>query len=370
VSPRLAALVGLLLAAAGVPAARAEPAGPPPPPVALEVSVVGTPDDLRIVRELLERRLPSAGRTTWSRADSLDPADVLRAQGPGVIRCWIDLRDPRRARLAFAAWSGERFLVRDVDLHGKLDPLDRAALAEVLDSSLEALVENERAGLTRREAEALLAPQAAAPPLAPAGPMVVPAAAPRSPLLDAPAPVRERTHVEAGAFYAMQALADRWPAAHGPGVSLALAGELPRELGHPRWFAAGWLSAQYRLPVSASGAEAGVGLDGFALRAGGDVGGERFGARLGAGVDLVHVTPEVADPAVTSAASRWTAGFALTAALRGQLYRFRGLRVVGSLLVDVVPTAVDYGVSAGGTLVPTFSPWRLRPGIGLEATLR
>jgi hypothetical protein len=368
---RLRPLLGLSLAAAvAFPVALAQ-AAHASPPIALDVSVVGTPDDLRIVRDLLEQRLPPAGRTTWSRSDTLALEEVLRPQAPGVVRCWIDLRDRRRARLAFAAWSGARFMVRDVELPGGLDALDRAALAEVLDSSLEALVENERAGLSRSEAEALLARQASGPPGPPGPPAApVPPVRAKSPLLDAPAPVREATHFEVGVFYAVQALTAGWPLAHGPGLALALATELDRPLGQRRWFAAAWLTAQYRLPVTASGPEAGVTLEGPSARAGFELGARRLRARLGAGLDLVHASPVVVDPAVVAAAARWSTSFVLAAALRAELYRVRGLRVHASLLVDLVPTAVDYAVDANGTLAPAFSPWRVRPGLALELAFR
>jgi hypothetical protein len=76
------------------------------------------------------------------------------------------------------------------------------------------------------------------------------------------------------------------------------------------------------------------------------------------------------DPAVVAAAARWSTSFVLAAALRAELYRVRGLRVHASLLVDLVPTAVDYAVDANGTLAPAFSPWRVRPGLALELAFR
>jgi hypothetical protein len=191
-----------------------------------------------------------------------------------------------------------------------------------------------------------------------------------SPLADAPAPVREATHLELGVFYAAQALTAGWPLAHGPGLALALATELDRELGQRRWFAAAWVTAQYRLPVTASGPEAGVSLEGPSARAGLGLGARRLRARLGAGLDLVHVAPVVVDPAVTATAPRWSTSLVLGAALRAELHRARGLRFQASLLVDLLPRAVDYAVDANGSLAPVFSPWRVRPGLALELAFR
>jgi hypothetical protein len=226
--------MGVLLAAGD---ARAQPG--PDANRSIDLTVVGGADDLERVRVLLDRRLSSAGPTAWSRADRFDPADVLGPPSDGAVRCWIDLRDRRRARLYFAAGSGQRFLVRDVELSGNFDELDRAALAEVIELSIEALFENERAGLSRGEAEALLARRAAPPAAAPAP------APRRSPLKDAPAPIGlQHTRVELGVFYAAQAQAAGLPVAHGPGLSVALSTELERDLEERRRFVAGWLTGQ------------------------------------------------------------------------------------------------------------------------------
>ena len=280
------------------------------------------------------------------------------------MRCWIDLRDRRRARLYFAARSGQRFLVRDVELSGNFDELDRAALAEVLELSIEALFENERAGLSRGEAEALLVRRAAAAASAPPSPPA------RSPLKDAPAPIGlQPTRAELGVFYLAQAQAAGLPVAQGPGLSVALSAELDHELGERSRFVAGWLTGQVRLPESVHGAQAAVRLDAVAVRAGLEVGVRRLRVRLGAGADFVHVSPEAVDPSVALAAAHWSTSLALSGAVRAGLYRGRGFRLWGSLLADLLPTGVDYGVDDGGSLAPVFSPWRVRPGLAVDLTI-
>jgi hypothetical protein len=332
-------------------------------PADVSIVVVGGLEDLERMRDLLDRRLSATRKTAWSRADLLAPADVLGAAPPtGGLRCWLDLRDRRRARMVFAARSGERFLVRDVELSGNFDELDRAALAEVVELSIEALFENDRAGLSRGEAEALLARRAAPPPPSPA-------ASGRSPLADAPAAVRQVTHYELGVFYAAQAQAAGLPVIQGPGLSLARSSELERDSAARRRFVAGWLTGQYRLPETVRGTVAAVRLDAVAARAGLEVGRRQLRARLGAGVDLVHVSPEAVAPSVALSAPHWSYGFALAGSVRLALYAGHGLRLWGSLLVDLLPTAVDYGVDVGGTVTPVFSPWRARPGLAFDVTV-
>ena len=189
-----------LCAALGTTVARPARAEDPAP--AVDVTVVGTADDLERIRALVPRLMGGGAR--WSRVDKLDPADVLRDRRDGdtaAVRAWVDVTVATRVRLYFATRSGDRvgergvpprepfagggtlpgshfdrFLVRDVELSGRFDEVDRAALAEVLESSIGALVANERAGLTRAEAEAVLARRA--PPAAPPaiGPPPPPAA--------------------------------------------------------------------------------------------------------------------------------------------------------------------------------------------------
>ena len=352
-------------------------------PAPIEIIVVASPprfDQLRFdrLRALLERRLAALGPTSWSRAERVDAGDVLAASPAHALRCWIDLREHGRARLSFAARSGERFLLRDLELSGDLEPsgdlreIDRAALAEVIELSIGALLEDERAGLSRSETQALLARRAAPAGAAAAGPVPRAPGAP-SPSVDAPAPLREAPQVEAlrfewGVFYAAQAVAGGLPIDNGPGLSLALSAEVGRAFHRPRLFSAGWISVQYRLPETVSGTEAGVGLEAVATRLGLELGLPRWRLRLGAGWDFVHVSPETTNPSLALAPAHWTTAAAVQGAVRAQVARVGAAHLWVSLLADLLPTAVDYDVAVGGGLVTVFSPWRVRPGAALEAT--
>jgi hypothetical protein len=347
------------------------------------------------------------------RADRLDPADVLRDRRDGeaaAVRAWIDVTVPTRARLTFATRTGDRlgqrggsprepgagggeprgtslrssdagrsplglpsqgptgsrYLVRDLDLSGRFDEVDRAALAEVLESSIDALIASERAGLTRAEAEAVLArrePPAviAAPPLPP-GPASLASTS-------AAAPSRWAL----GFFYAAQAQGAAPTIDHGPGLTLSWAATRKfadvHEAGRgPTLFA----SAQYRPPVHERDARIGVALYTVAARAGvecGPLAWSRLRVRLGAGADFVHVTPEASDPGAVLGAAHWSANFVGTAALRVNLVRpSRRFWLSAALSVDVLPTAVRYDATIDGTTSSVFSPWRLRPGMTLETT--
>lgn len=351
---RLAAL-GCALAIA--PAVRAQTPAP-----AVDVTVVGSADDLERVRALVPRL--SSGGARWQRVDRLDPADVLRAGRDGdaaAVRAWVDTTTASRARLTFATRSAERFLVRDVDLSGRFDEVDRAALAEVLESSIGALVADERAGMTRAEAEAVLAPRA---------PPAVIAQPPRPNSVPEPAPP---SRWAIGLFYGAQALSDAPVIDHGPGLALAVAAfpRWPRvnQTGRgPNLFA----TAQYRLPVHEQTGRIGVGLYTVAARAGVECGPliwSRLRVRLGAGADIVHVAPESSDPGAALSAPHWSASLVGSAALRANVaLQPRRFWLSAVIFADVLPAAVRYNASIDGTTTSVFSPWRFRPGLTLELT--
>jgi hypothetical protein len=349
--------------AAGVTNAAAAPSA------AIEIIVVGTPDLFQRLRALLERRLSALGETSWSRADRVAAGDVLAASPAHALRCWIDVRERRRARLSFAGRAGDRFLLRDFELSGDLDEIDRAALAEVIELSIGALLEDARAGLSRSETKALLARRAVTEPASTdSGRPAPPPPGAQSPLVDVPAPVRQRLRFEWGVFYAAQAVAAGAPIDNGPGLSLALGAEVGPAFHRPRLFSAGWISVQYLLPETVSGAQAGVGLEAVAARVGLELGLRRWRLRLGAGWDFVHVSPEMTNASLSLAPAHWSTTSSVEAAVRAQVAQMAAARLWVSLLADLHPTAVDYDVAVSGALVTVFSPWRVRPGIAFEAT--
>ena len=363
-------VAGAIALCAALGATVARPARAEDPAPAVDVTVAGTADDLERIRALVPRLMGGGAR--WSRVDTLDPAEVLRDRRDGdtaAVRAWVDVTVATRVRLYFATRSGtgDRFLVRDVELSGRFDEVDRAALAEVLESSIGALVANERAGLTRAEAEAVLA-RRAPPPAPPA--IASPPPQPTQP----PSPAPESPSRWAiGLFYAAQA-ASADTLDHGPGVTISFAGWRKFASVHERGRGpALFASAQYRLPVHETTARIGVALDTVAARAGVECGPllwSRLRVRLGAGADIVQVTPASSDPAATLTGARWTTSFVAAAALRANLARRPGLFWLSAgLSVDVLPTAVRYDATIDGATTSVFSPWRVRPGLTVELTI-
>jgi len=354
-----------VLAVASSPA-RAQPA---PENGSVEITVVGTTLDLQRVRGLFGPRTLGGSVPRWARVDHFDPADIL---GPGhaagaAVRCWLDLSDPWRARLYFASRSGERFLIRELELSARLGELDRQSLAQVMELSIAALLENEQAGLTREQTRALLADQAQKqaaaqppPPPTPPPPAPVVTAAPPPPAPTGPA-------FGASAFYAVQVpAAGRF--AHGPGLAVSLQrGDGARPLS-------AWLSGQYQLPYDVNGDRIGARFDALAFRAGlqllRDLRGPRLrgGVRLGAGADVVHVAPQpgTVDTTATLMPSHWTPTAVVTGAVRLTVALRWRMRLAIDLLADVLPTVVHYDLAVEGVPSTVFSPWRVRPGVLLD----
>jgi len=352
----------------------AGPAASTPPAEATEISVVGSSVNLDWVRALMRPGGGSGGVPFhWSRLDHFDPRDVLRAGdgtgARGVVRCWIDLTDARRARIYFAARSRERFLIRDLDLSGAFDELDRATVAEVLDLSLLALVEDERAGLSRVETETLLARRNTATGAGAAPSKVLPQNA--ATIATAPFPSPGATSgPRVGAFYAGQGFSTELPIVQGPGLLLSWAF---RSSERNRRQLAAWLSVQYQLPEDDQGGPVGLRLQTVAPRAGIQIRlPPGLDARLGVGADLSHLTPlaGTAGQTATLTAPRWSSSLLVTAAVGATVPLTRRVEIEALVFADYLPTAVDYDLTVAGQTTTLVSSFRLRPGIALELTVR
>jgi hypothetical protein len=352
--------------AGGQPAPAGTPASARPAP-ATEIAVVGAPANLEWVRALMRPGGTDGVPLHWSRLDHFDPRDVLRTAGAAseALHCWIDLTDAKRARIYFAARSGERFLIRDLDLSGAFDELDRATLAEVLDLSLLALIEDDRAGLSRAETETLLARRTAAKAAATIPPGPAPAIPPPSPA-GLPPPPGPRV----GVFYAGQGFSTELPIVQGPGLFLSWG--LPAADRSRRQLAA-WLSVQYQLPADDQAGPVGLRLQTVTPRAGIQV---RFppglDARLGLGADLSHLTPQAGTAGAMAMLTppRWSESLLLTAAVGTAVPLTRRVEIEALVFADYLPTAVDYDLSVGGQTSTVVSSFRLRPGIALELMVR
>jgi hypothetical protein len=348
----------------------------------VEITVVGTADDLRRIRGVVDSRNLAGPGAQWSHVPHFDPMDILRGERETqhtALRCWIDVVDPRRARLYFAARSGQQFLVRDVEMAGAFDDVDRETLSQVLELSVAALLEDQRAGLTRAQVQAVLSgrePDA----LKPAGP---PEPSPPPPdLVQSPRlPRHFGTGPMASVIYGARVLGGDLPLVHGPGALLSWTG-----LGASRGLGV-WASGQYQLPQQEVGPAIGLRFETVAARGGvqghlpfrrgsatrGDVVGHGVAfagvtGRLGAGADMVRVTPRAgsADPSAVLTPARWSRSLVVGAAVACNWTLGRRVALGATASVDVLPTAVHYDLDVDGRTAAAFSPWRVRPGLAME----
>jgi hypothetical protein len=386
---RTPTLVLLFLAgwAASVHAA-GDVAGTRVPASGVLITVVGGPADFRWARSLVVGGGSPAAGARWARAERFDPHELLAApvERTALVTCWLDLSDAKRARLYFAAPSGDRFLLREVGLTGRFEEIDRASLAEVLDLSLAALLENERAGLSRTETEELLdkqQPAAAAPATSPAqpAPPLPPAPVPALPTMRVATVPHEPSRLLLGiaACFAEQVLSGDLPLAHRLGIEL-LGGRYHGDF----WWAVA-AAGEYQLSVGARNEDIGMDLRTVAVQAGLEGGrawarpgpDTRFGwrslfVRVGPGMNFDQIGPRVGTLGVpvSLAATHWSSSFVVRAAV-GTGWALGGRVTLDvRLFADFLPTAVHYDVRRDGEVAAAFSPWRVRPGLTLALAVR
>lgn len=331
----------------------------------VHVTVLGRPADLERIRTAADL----GPETRWTLQEAAwDPGEVLgTAERTGaLVRCWIDVSRGRRARLYFADAARERFLLRDVALPEGLSELGLEALAQVLEMSVTALLE-EGEGMTRSEAARVLQADSA-PAAADVGTPVEADLAPDAAL--------ERSGsgssgLAAAPFYAVRAHGTEAPLAHGPGLALGW-------MNHWGDLAGGlWLSARYELEQTVTTPEVGVAWTTTALRGGVALlwslgpSGVRAGGRIGAGVDLAHITPlsGTGDEPVTLTRDRVLAEPIVSAAAGVCAAVAARLGACAELFADLSPTRVRYALARGDARSDVFVPWRLRPGLALGLVL-
>jgi hypothetical protein len=374
---RLVAVATLLLTTAGSPAHGEDapspnatgtaPAGAPSPapddhahrrPELVEITVVGRPPDYENLRLRVGARIAGGVPLVWNRIDRFNPlAELLRgvpAARAATLRCWVDLTDARRATLYFAGEGGDRFFVRELALSGRLDEIDQQSLAQVLELSISALMENRAIGFTRDEARELFS-----------------RTQPPAPAATAPAVPARRWSVMPAVSYAVESVGASLPIAQGPGVAVAFspADGVGLRLGL-------WVAAQYQLPATAHRPEIAVRLQTAAARAGVEARWWRLRARLGAGTDSTYVTPLAgtagAANTLTVAGSHWSTSWVATGALSLRLPLEKALRAASRLalsaviFVDLHPAGTQYQLQDSSGARVLFAAERGRPGLGLE----
>jgi hypothetical protein len=231
-------------------------AAPPTPgdsaqPLQVEIVLVGAGADDLVLGARVQSWFGSSAVVSVSRQDALIIDNVLKPRADRHALAWLTLRSPTMARIYFA-FPGEkgaaaRYLYRDVPIEHGLDEIGSERVAQVVHSSISAIVEGQ-GGASRVEIEHELAADAPkSPPVAEerSVPLAVPPAATTGPSLAAEVSYRFTSAGGEGLV-------------HGPG--LALGATAP--LGSYRLGAV--LRGEYRVPRSAT-------FDGVTLRWSGGV---------------------------------------------------------------------------------------------------
>lgn len=121
----------------------------------VEVIVVGAVPNGAELDETIEELLQAQGSSHWLRHQAeLNESDLLESSDrtdSALIRIWITVPDPRRARLWFAAPGLNRYLWREIPLPRGFDAVAREQIAHVVQSSSEILSWHDE-GLTRDDA--------------------------------------------------------------------------------------------------------------------------------------------------------------------------------------------------------------------------
>jgi hypothetical protein len=289
----------------------------------------------------------------WVQIPAVDPSEVIRRPPVGgegrAPRVWIDWSTPERVRMYFANADGERFLVREVLFPEGFGELGLETVAQVIQSSLSALVLSAESGISRAEMTAVLAPL---PPPA-----------------TLPPPLPE-WRFSGGAFYALQAFAPERPVDQGPGLCVAFG---QRE---GRWRLAGWISGQYQLPETISADLIGVRLDTVRLRAGAELGRSLtphviLAMGLGAGEDIVHIAPRQSGAvAATLSHDRFSWAYAARVQVALSLRAAPSMDISAALTTDFDLSMLHYDVLVDGSTVRVFTPWWVRPGVMAGVTWR
>jgi hypothetical protein len=222
----------------------------------VELRVVGTEDSFHALKGVLGDRQLGGTRLHWSRVERFAPQQILSlfSREKVVVHCWIDLSDPAQAHLYFVAPKHDRFMMRDFDLEHRFGTLELASLAQIVETSIDVLLSDTAAGMSRREIEATLGRTATQPP-APAAARVSP---PRAPSLPPP---HARYGWLADATYAFRQYSSELALLHGPTLDV---GVERRHLDARQWLQ---ISAGFAFPARVSGRTASAEVRRYSLSA-------------------------------------------------------------------------------------------------------
>jgi hypothetical protein len=309
----------------------------------IEVVVVGSDAALPSLEAALGGGALESFEIRWRRSPRIDPVELVDPGSSDVsVRCWIDLGDPRTARVYFTNASAERFVVRLVPLSGRLDETDREVLSQVVELSVNALEAELREGVPR--ATAFPPPE---PP---------PVHAPT-----APAPIPSRLVLRPGSFYSLSAHSNQVAFTHGPGLLVALV------WSRPGYGLSIGTRARYELPTTYRDPRIGLRFATLALRAEaegfatGSAG--HLGAKLGVGPDLVWLWPRSsqASEGWEPAEHRLSSALVVSAGVSGGLYVSARVSLFLEIGAELDPAQVHYDIDLGSVNEPVIARYRVRP---------
>jgi hypothetical protein len=378
---RIAAAVGAATIALspGVTAARGASPERAQPSAKAVVVLVGPTAQGADLAELLTELLRRKGITVrLTREPTFRPAELLAPDDARErsVAVFIEVPSERVARLSFRGPRAARFLLRELGLGNGLDDVGREALAQVVESSVAALLSSSPEGMSRDEARAALA-SAPSPPPAPGvvvdrGPRPAPPArSPAAPAVTARATAAAPANrtAPAGAVwrgwlaprYSVAYAGDQLGPAHGPGAEAALERTGARLLVRARLvaerrFAQAIISADLNADVRDDSARLLLEL-GFAPGAR-----QAVSVGLGFGADVTAIQPGAARAAdvTPAAATRNIVPIARTE-LR---YEIGGdaWRIAALLFTDLSLFDTHYDIDRAGAVQRLATPWPLRPG--------
>jgi hypothetical protein len=192
-------------------------------PLAVDVALVGSASSEGSLAVRIQSWFGAEAQIAIETASSLSAERVLAPPRAGHVAVWVTLRSTREARLYFAAPS-ERgptplYLVRDVPLDGGLDEIGSERVAQVVHSSVSALIEGAIEATTRPELERALEQKEGGASTAVPNAPIAPQRREREPKL--PPGEGLKPTALAGAFY-RAALTGEEGLAHGPGATLGM----------------------------------------------------------------------------------------------------------------------------------------------------
>jgi hypothetical protein len=159
---RWAALAASMIVLGSAPRAQAAPpvGGETAEPLQVEIVLVGAGADDLVLGARVQSWFGSSAVVSVSRQDALIIDNVLKPRADRHALAWLTLRSPTVARIYFAfpgeKGSAPRYLYRDVPIEHGLDELGSERVAQVVHSSVSAIVEGQ-GGASRLEIEHELA---------------------------------------------------------------------------------------------------------------------------------------------------------------------------------------------------------------------